>query len=85
MLKCLSVVEGYNIPFSTKLHQKRNRKHPRESSAEKSGGYGDFGDAGKESYLCGSERSEEWFFEQLIPSWEMRWGLLPSHQSDGTK
>ena len=53
----LSVV-GYKIPFSTRARlKKKNMKYPYDCSTGEIGGYGNFGDADKGSYLSGSERS----------------------------
>ena len=81
-----STKEGYKITSPTKSHHKKNAtKYPHESSTGKSGGYGNFGDADKGSYNSVSERSEESFSNQFIPSWETRWELSPSNHSEGTK
>ena len=60
-------------------------KYPYDCSTGEIGGYGNFGDADKGSYLSGLERSKERFSEQCIPCWGTRLVLSPSHQSEETK
>ena len=50
------------------------------SKTKKLGGYGNFGDGDKRSYLKGLNRSGERLSEQRIPSRQTRWMFLPSHE-----
>ena len=77
---------GYKIPVSIRAHQKKNTmKYPYDCSTGEIGGYGNFRDADKGSYLSGLEGSKERFSEQYISCWGTRLVLSPSYQSEETK